>query len=664
MNEYFSSQCTVEQGNNLPLPPFSLFTHNKLDNISIDNDLVLRILKNLNPNKAVGYDCISNRILKACAVSLHITFCRLINCSLTAGIFPSVWKKANVVPIFKKGNRSDCKNYRPVSLLTSMSKIFEKCVHLTLYKYLEDNNLLTDKNAGFKPGDSTVNQLVDLTNKLYKGIDEKKKAVMIFLDISKAFDKVWHPGLLFKLKQCGITGSLYNWLASYLIGRMQRVVLDGNCSSWTELQAGVPQGSVLGPLLFLVFINDLVKDLVCDAHLFADDTSLLDVFSDPVLSATKVNADLKKISTWGTLWRVSFNPTKTKFMVVSTSTYPAYPNIFFDNVQIERVVEHVHLGLTITSSLSWRRHIESATTKASKVINLIKNVSHRLPRNCLNNLYKSMILPLLEYCDVIYDNCTVRESIALDRVQRGAALVCTGAYKHTRSDLLLSELGWQTLKERRNFHKLCLMYKIKNGLVPEYLAAALPRQNVTGYNLRNNDNGTLPVVRTRLSCVKNSFFGSTISLWNKLEPDVRMKPTLYSFKMSAKCCPRNSDFLPDLYSNFFGRAAVNHTRLRLGLSALNFHRFKYNFIDIMSCEKCGAAKEDNLHLFFHCPAYDGPRQLLLRSLHAQLPINIINNNNKLLKTLLFGTAELSRDADTVIFSAVQVFLISTDRFSL
>ena len=229
---------------------------------------------------------------------------------------------------------------------------------------------------------------------------------MVFLYVSKAFDKVWHNGLIFKLKRFGITGILLSWFSSYLENRIQRVVLDGKAFKWERLHAGVPQGSVLGPLLFLIFINDLVDTIETDSHLFSDDTSLLDIYFDPRLSCLKINRDLRKISDWGIVWKVTFNP--SKIIVFSHhQSYPEYPDVFFNGVNVERTIEHVHLGLTITSNLSWRKHIFTVINKASRAIHILNFVKHRLPRSGLSSLYKTMILPILEYCDIIYDNCTV-----------------------------------------------------------------------------------------------------------------------------------------------------------------------------------------------------------------------------------------------------------------
>ena len=228
-----------------------------------------------------------------------------------------------------------------------------------------------------------------------------------------------------------------------------RIGLDGEASQWERSHAGVPEGSVHGPLLFLIFINDLVDTLETDPHLFADDTLLLDIYFDPRLSCLKINRDLRKISDWGKVWKVTFNPSKTKFIVFSHhQIYPEYPDVVFNGVNVDRTIKHVHLGLTMTSNLSWRKHIFTVLNKASRAIHILNFVKHRLPRSGLSSLYKPMILPILEYCDIVYNNCTVRESAALEQVQREAALVCR-TYAHVPTYCYLSWGGCRSLAVRQ-----------------------------------------------------------------------------------------------------------------------------------------------------------------------------------------------------------------------
>ena len=205
----------------------------------------------INTTKASGPDFIHGRLLKEGADILCKHLSKIFNSSLSTSYFPDIWKIANVVPIFKKGDKTNVSNYRPISLLCVMGKVFEKCVFKYLHNYLVSHNLISKVQSGFTPGDSAVFQLADLYNTFAKAIDDGKEVRVVFCDISKAFDRVWHRGLLFKLRRLGLSGSLLNWFTSYLDNRYQRVAVEGSLSDILRVKAGVPQGSILGPLLFL-----------------------------------------------------------------------------------------------------------------------------------------------------------------------------------------------------------------------------------------------------------------------------------------------------------------------------------------------------------------------------------------------------------------------------
>ena len=222
--------------------------------------------------------------------------CLIYERCIENGQYSQAWKRANVLLIHKKEMRQLKKNYRPISLLPIWGKIFEKLVFDVMYEFLSKNNLLTPKESGFRPGDSTINQLLSITNEIHKAFDKypSRETRAIFLDISKAFDKVWHEGFIFRLKLNGVSGKLLDLIKSFLSDRYQRVVLNGKSSCWKLVLAGVPQGSVLGPLFFLVYINDLTDNLVSDVR-FADDTSLFTIVYDETVSAQVLNSDLKTI---------------------------------------------------------------------------------------------------------------------------------------------------------------------------------------------------------------------------------------------------------------------------------------------------------------------------------------------------------------------------------
>ena len=273
LNSYFASVSSLDD-TNAELPPFIEHTHEVLENINVTEEEIKDIILNLDPNKASGPDLISNKMIKPVVTVIVKPLCILFNRSLREAVFPDIWKLGNLVPLFKKGDRSKTSNYRPVSLLSNIGKIQERIVFKHMYNHFVNNNLLFKYQSGFRPGHSTTYQLVDIFHHICQSFDEKQYSCMVFCDISKAFDKVWHKGLLFKLRQNGIKGNLLLWISNYLTSRKQRVQINSATSSLLSVNAGVPQGSVLGPLLFLIYVNDIAENLLSLVRLFADDSSL------------------------------------------------------------------------------------------------------------------------------------------------------------------------------------------------------------------------------------------------------------------------------------------------------------------------------------------------------------------------------------------------------
>ena len=220
------------------------------------------------------------------------------------GKFPSDWKKAHVVPVHKKGDKQCLKNYRPIYLLPICSKIFERLIYNELLTFFTDNNLISPNQSGFRLGDSCVNQLIAITQKICKAFDDELEVRGVFLDISKAFDKVWYEGLLLKLSLNGISGNLLKLLRDFLYCCKQRVLLNGQNSSWENVNAGVPQGYILGPLLFLIYINDLLNGVSSNCKLFVNDASPFSVVNDIQSSATALRNDILVISNWGFQWKM------------------------------------------------------------------------------------------------------------------------------------------------------------------------------------------------------------------------------------------------------------------------------------------------------------------------------------------------------------------------
>ena len=471
-NDYFILQCTtLDTGSDVP---HDLPTNcSQLAEFSISDEKILTIIRNLNPNKAHGWDEISVRMIKMCDASLVKPLKLIFEKCLSQGIFPEKWKRANIVPVHKKIEKNLKTNYRPISLLPIFGKVLEKLIFDSLYSHLTSENFLNPNQSGFRPCDSTINQLLSITHTIFEAFDcnPTLEVRSIYLDISKAFDRVWHEGLIYKLRRCGISGNLLLLLRSFLSERKQRTVLNGQSSSWGNISAGVPQGSILGPLFFLIYISDLTENLSCSVKLFADDTSLFTIVQDPNSAASDLNHDLDLIRLWAYKWRMSFNPDPRKQaveLIFSKKTAKTdHPQVLFNDAPVMKIDQHKHLGVILDPKLSFSAHIQAAVSKSRKAIGMLRFLSKYLSRNTLNELYKLYVRPHLDYGDVIYHIPQKEDNISslgnhlmekLESVQYAAALAVTGTWRGTSREGLYNELGWEPLSLRRWSRRLILFY--------------------------------------------------------------------------------------------------------------------------------------------------------------------------------------------------------------
>ena len=353
-------------------------------------------------------------------------------------------------------------NCRPISLLSSVGKVLEKIVHKHVFNFFQENHIITTLQSGFVPGDSTVNHLIDLYNTCCQALDEGKEVRATFCDISKAFDRMWHKGLPYKLSSVGISGPLLHWFTDYLDKKKQRVVLPGTASSLTSIKAGVPQGSILGPLLFLVYINDIVENIHSSIRRFADDTSLYIIVDDPIDTANQLNNDPQTIHLWAKTWLMTFNPANQKSMIFSRKrNKPYHPPVFMNQTEIEEVTSHKHLGVVFSNDCTWHEHLDYIKSKAWTRINIMRKLKFKLDRRSLQTIYFSFIRPVIEYSDVVWDNCTLCEANELEKIQIEAARIVTGATKLVSIDSLYSETGWETLASRRKNTNFNFSIKLK-----------------------------------------------------------------------------------------------------------------------------------------------------------------------------------------------------------
>jgi hypothetical protein len=632
---------------------------NTLEIITATEKDVDDILKCLNTNKAYGPDGISPKVLKEGRPAIVSILTKLFNLSLTKGIFPTSWKKANVCPLYKKAEEFFTNNYRPISLLDTIAKVFERVVFKYLYNYFRDNFLFSIWQSGFLPGSSTVTQLIEIYDQFCKAVSAGKDIRVVFLDISKAFDRVWHAGLLHKLKGHGIRGRLLKWLQSYLTDRQQRVTINGIHSTWKSIKAGVPQGSVLGPLLFLVFINDITHVIRhCKIRLFADDTCLFIEVDQPDTAAEALNGDLEQIHQWAEKWLVTFSPPKTKEMIITNKAPRPHPPLSLNNHQIESMQSHKHLGLTLTHNLSWREHAEEIAKKANRCLGILRPLKFKLDRKSLEKMYTSFIRPILEYADIIWDvPDTHRHTLdVLDKVQADAARLVTGATARCGTEALYQEVGWEPLAHRRKFHRASTMYKILNGLAPRYLQDLIPGrvQTRTRYQLRNRNDLQVPLAR--LETYSQSFFPAATRTWNNLTEVTKSSPSVKSFKHQyLKEFPRPP--ANPLFYRGSRFSAVHHARMRIRCSGLNSDL--HNVLHVVDSPLCTCqlgVDETVEHFFLRCPKFAVQRQAMLADLA------LLNVREPTEQILLFGIGNSSLAHNTKLFETIHKYITSTKRF--
>lgn len=538
----------------------------------------------------------------------------LFNLIFDTGQYPERWKLAHVTPVYKrKGPRTDKANYRPISILPTLSKICESVIHDRLCTHLLENNIITDKQAAYLTGDSTAQQLLYLTHKIKEAWANDQTVQAIFLDVSAAFDAVWHKGLMAKMKQVNISGKLLDLMSSYLDNRTTVTVVDGMKSEPTPIKAGVPQGSRLGPILFILYMNDIIHDLTSLPLIYADDTTLAAFGSDTSETAEILNRDLSKISQWAHKWKVKFNASKSKDMIFSNKLQNNSLPVILDNTIIDRVGRHKHLGVTLTPTLEWDTHLKNVLRQANLKMSTLYKVKE-LSRSTLASLYKMHVRSCIEYCLQVYGNGLNKTQIAkLERIQYRAARLATGTLTSTSSAKLNEELGWETIATRIKHLSLNHFQKIVTNntrpLIRELIPPLYPRQHLS------RSNKTYDRYNVTSKHLENSFFPKTANLWNELPKVITRIVKHDKFKAAL-----NVHFKPKLCKVFsLGDKYINrlHTQIRLGRTQLNENLYKIGLADTKGC-LCGAPSESTAHYLLDCFLYDNDRKELFESLGALL----------------------------------------------
>ena len=422
----------------------------------IPENHVLNLLCSLESKKAAGIDGISSRILKLSAKVIAPSLTIIFNQTILTGIFPNDWKIARITPIFKSDAKDKMANYRPISVISIISKIAEKSIHDQIYNYLHSYNLLANCQHGFRPLHSTVTALLDNTNEWYKNIDVGKLNGIVFLDLKKAFDTVDHNILLKKIAIYEIKGTAYRWFESYLSNRTQYCCVNGKLSSPAIMKTGIPQGSGLGPLLFLIYINDLRKCLNAGSKpdMFADDTQIATASHDIEVITETLNSDLNNVASWLSANKLTLNNSKTEYMIIGSKKrlglVTCDPIINAGNLKINRVETTKSLGLMIDESLNWSAHVDHIFKKVASGLAILRKVREILDFDTLIIIYQSIIQPYFDYCAQVWGCLGKTLVVKVQKLQNRAFRIITRENYTTRSADILKGRGFIGYPKGRN----------------------------------------------------------------------------------------------------------------------------------------------------------------------------------------------------------------------
>jgi hypothetical protein len=475
---------------------------------------ILTLLRGIDSTKAVGPDSIPGRILKELAWQLCPFFVSLFKTIINKGVVPNDWKKAYVIPIYKSGDRSNPSNYRPVSLTCIASKIFEKVLYDAIYSHLGKNDLLTNRQHGFRKGFSCDTQVVSFIHDLASSMDKKIETDVVFLDFQKAFDKVPHKQLLMKLGMFGVHDDVITVLRSFLLGRKQQVLIDGDLSDPLPVLSGVPQGSVIGPLLFLIYINDLIEHISSKGGLFADDTVLYREIHGP-LDVCILQDDLDKIAQWCNTWNMTLNIKKCVSMSVSRLKNTHKPRFYtLNDHTLSKVDKFRYLGVIIDEELKIDDHIAQVVTKSNQAMGFTRRHTRGCSEQTKLKCYTTFVRPHLDYACAAWDPHLARHVHSLEMIQRRAVRFVSNKYDRDISvSNIINMLNLEPLDERRRRLRLNLFYKIDRGLTGMCVPVELRRKNVQ----RRTDNGyAYCTVFARTNPFYSSFFVRTVRDWNAL----------------------------------------------------------------------------------------------------------------------------------------------------
>jgi hypothetical protein len=505
---------------------------------------VIEVVHGFCNKRSYGADSIPVCIMKDCIEPISELLSRIINSSILSGCFPNELKIAKVCPVYKSGSRASFSNYRPISVLPSFSKIFEKIACKRLEAYINSKNILEKNQFGFRRIHSTYMAILDMYDKISESIDKHEVSIGVFIDLSKAFDTINHKILIDKLEHYGIRGVPLQWFKDYLSNRKQYVYYNNTASSLQTITCGVPQGSILGPLLFVLYVNDMMNcSKLLHFILFADDTNLFYCNKNYEDLMKNVNLELSKLSEWFRANRLSLNISKTNYILFGNRRRCLADtkfNICIDGNIIERVCFTKFLGVYIDEDLNFKHHTAQISKKISKSLGILNRVKYILPRKTLVTLYRTMIHPYLSYCNIIWGGASLLALNRLICLQKRAVRLITCSYFRAPSNPIFDKLGILKLQDVYKYEILMFVFKFKYNMLPACCMHLLQQRSTSGhYYLRKEPDFVMSSFRTLSR--KRSVTIAGPELWNALPDLVKSSATIMIYKS------RLLDFLKSSY---------------------------------------------------------------------------------------------------------------------
>ena len=527
LSKFFSSVFTEEPDGEVP--SMEPKTEESLENVVVTAEDIAKRLKNTNIDKSPGPDNVHPRVLNELSEELSEPLAILFNKTLSEGKLPKDWKTAKITAIYKKGNKKLACNYRPVSLTCIICKKMEDIVRDVMITFAKKAAILSKKQFGFIKGRSTILQLIKVMDDWTRILDEGGEIDVIYMDFMKAFDKVPHKRLIEKLKCYGYKGRLLNWIKEFLTGRKQRVEINGYKSEWRDVTSGVPQGSVIGPLLFVLYINDLPDRVKAEIYLFADDTKMYCKITENGMST--LQEDLNKLQIWSDTWLLKFHPDKCKVLKVhkgnktnSRKYYMKTLDSEIEEKELEQVKSEKDLGIITDDILSFAEHIQTKVNKATKIMGLIRRSFMFMDAEMFRKLFTAMVRPHLEYGQVIWSPIKKKDIISIENVQRRASKSIP-ELKNLSYPERLKKLNLPTLSYRRHRGDMIELYKTMNGLYDDVALQPSRREGITrGHSLKIFKERANSRVR------QNQLMIRAVDAWNRLPENVVTAPSLDSFK--------------------------------------------------------------------------------------------------------------------------------------